>query len=113
MESNITMDEKLIYEFVGKKIRQIRERADITQEKLAPVLGASRASIANYEGGRQAISISDLYKLADYLKVQITDFLPSVEEMKEKSAPEQVLEKAQDLKEIEKEEIKTFIEKIS
>jgi len=108
----VFMDEKVIYDYIGKKIRQIREQRDMKQESLAGALGLSRASVANYESGRQAISISDLYKLADFLKTEICDILPSVKEIKEKSAPEQLIEKADDIGEEQKKEIKSFIEKI-
>lgn len=107
------MDEKIIYDYIGKKIRYIRESTKINQELLASTLGLSRASIANYESGRQAISISDLYKLADFFKLEISEILPSVAEIKEKSSPKQLIEKASNLGDNEKEEIKSFIEKIS
>ncbi len=104
------MDEKILYEYIGKKIKTLREAAGFTQEGLAGSIQISRASIANYESGKKAISFFDLYRLADVLKAAITDLVPSVEEIKEKSAPEQLLEKAENLKEEEKKEIRTFIE---
>jgi transcriptional regulator with XRE-family HTH domain len=105
------MDEKFIYDQVGKRIRQARERAKKTQEELAQAIDMSRGSIANYEGGRQAVYLSDLYLIADFLDASIMDLIPTVEEIRAKSAPE--VEKADNLGQVEKEEIKSFIKEIS
>lgn len=107
------MDENLIYETVGKKIRALRENAKITQDTLAQILGVSRASVANYESGKQAIYLSDIFKIADYLNVRIQDILPSIEEIKAKSSPVKALEKDKSLEKEDKKEIKDFINKIT
>jgi transcriptional regulator with XRE-family HTH domain len=107
------IDEKLIYESIGKKIKEFRENSriypeKITQELLARAIGVTRVSIANYETGKQSIYLSDLYKIADFLHVDVKEFLPSIDSVK-LSAPEDKLEKTSDLTSEEKEAIKKLI----
>lgn len=108
-----TINENLIYSFIGKKIKEFRERAEtfpekITQERLANEIGVSRVSVANFENGKQAIYLSDLYKIADFLNVDIFEFLPSMDTVK-LSSPEEKLDNATDLTTSEKEVIKNLI----
>lgn len=106
------MDEKIIYEQVGRSIKQKRDAANKTQEELAQVLKVTRASIANYESGKQAIYLSDLYKIAEFLQISISELIPPVEEIRMLSAPDVALEKASNLGKKEKEEIRSFIKEV-
>lgn len=105
------IDEDIIYIFIGRKIKDFREKAGFTQESLSKAIAVSRASLANYESGKQSIYISDLYKIADTLNIEIKKFLPTLEEIKSKSLPEKLLEKAKNLTKKEKREIEKIIEK--
>ncbi len=107
------IDEDIIYSFIGNQIKKFREKANLTQDSLAKAIAVSRASLANYESGKQSIYISDLYKIADTLKIEIKEILPTVQEIKSKSLPEKILEEAENLTEKEKKEIKLIIEKAS
>lgn len=107
------MDEKILYRLVGAKIREIREKRVKTQEELANALGASRASVANYEAGKQAVYLSDLYRIADFLKVNIVELLPKMEEVRKRSDPGLLLEGAKGLGADEKKEIMSFIDEVS
>jgi transcriptional regulator with XRE-family HTH domain len=62
---------------IGQNIREIREKLNITQEKFAEVIGVSRASIVNMENGRQSISLVHLYNIAIFLRVEVSELLPS------------------------------------
>ena len=105
------INEELLYTEIGKTIKQFRENANRTQEELAKAIGVSRASIANYENSKQAIYISDLYKIADALGINVVDILPALKEIKSKSQPESLLDQAKNLTATEKKQIKEFIEK--
>lgn len=48
----------------------------MTQERLAVLIGMSRASLANIETGRQTVLIHHLYRIAEQLQLDITDLLP-------------------------------------
>ena len=59
-----------------QKLRLMRERAGISQEKLAAVVGVTRGSIANYEGGTSYPKNREVYsKLAEFFDVDINYFL--------------------------------------
>lgn len=105
------IDEVLIYVYIGSKIKEFRDKADFTQESLAGAIGVSRASIANYESGKQSIYISDLYKIADALNIEIKELLPPLQEIKTKSLPERQLREAKNLTDKEKKEIAELIGK--
>ena len=101
----------ILYKIIGNRIKECREKSRYTQQDVADYLGLSRASIANYESGRQKISIAELFSLAERFSVGIEDLLPSSEEFKTKDTPENKLDKALDLETKEREELKDFVKK--
>ncbi len=103
------IDENRVYVLIGNRIKELRDKK-FSQEELARKIGVSRASIANYESGKQAIYISDLYKIADVLNVDIRGLLPSVDEIRSKS-PEKILEQAENLDDKAKRQLEEFIKK--
>ena len=106
------INEDFIYITIGKKIKEFREKLDITQEELARSIKVSRTSIANFESGKQYIYISDLYKIAINFNVDIVKLLPATKEVESKSSLEARLEEASaDLKEDEKTILEGFINK--
>lgn len=59
-----------IYVPLGRAIAERRTRIPLTQRELAARIGVSRASIANTERGRQAVSVHNLYAIAAALDVE-------------------------------------------
>ena len=58
-----------------KRIRDLREDDDLTQEYIAKiVLNCTRSAYSKLEAGSRLISIHDLIKLADFYKVSL-DYL--------------------------------------
>lgn len=58
-----------------KRIRDLREDDDLTQEYIAKiVLNCTRSDYSKMEAGSRLISINDLIKLADFYKVSL-DYL--------------------------------------
>ena len=58
-----------------KRIRDLREDDDLTQEYIAKiVLNCTRSAYSKMEAGSRLISINDLIKLADFHKVSL-DYL--------------------------------------
>ena len=57
-----------------KKIKELRQSKDITQQKLADILGVSRSAIATWESGGSEPDNNMLIKIADYFGVSI-DYL--------------------------------------
>jgi len=58
-----------IYEAVGKKIRNFREKDHQTQAQLAGQIGISRASLANIEAGRQQVLLHHIFAIAEALEL--------------------------------------------
>lgn len=62
-------------ELVGKKIKEAREKAGLTQEELGKKTGYSAMGISYFEKGLRGIKISDLEVIAKALNVDINFFL--------------------------------------
>jgi transcriptional regulator with XRE-family HTH domain len=56
---------------LGLRIRSIREKAMISQEKLGDLSGLHRTYIGAIERGERNLSVLSLKKIADALKVSI------------------------------------------
>lgn len=61
-------------EFYQKRIRDLREDADKTQQEIAEVLGTSQTMYARYERGASEMPIRHLITLAKYYCVT-TDYI--------------------------------------
>ena len=59
---------------IGKRIKEMRESKQITQEQLGLIIDVTKVSICGYEKGHKNPNLSTLIKLADYFEVS-TDFL--------------------------------------
>jgi transcriptional regulator with XRE-family HTH domain len=71
----------------GERLRAARERADLTQERLADKLKTSKAQINRYETGKQDPSAELLVKLARELHVSTDWLLGLVNEEEAKVQP--------------------------
>lgn len=67
---------------LGKRIRQARIQAGITQEEMANHLGISRTAIARYEQGEIEPKLKNLIAISEYLNIS-TDSLLGLEKEKE------------------------------
>jgi transcriptional regulator with XRE-family HTH domain len=65
-----------VYESIGRRIRELRDAAGLTQEQLAQAAHLTRGSIANIETGRQAILTGSLIDIAEGLGVSPAALLP-------------------------------------
>jgi transcriptional regulator with XRE-family HTH domain len=50
----------------------------LSQEALAKAVGLTRTSITNIERGRQPVNLHTLYVMADILRLDVADLLPSL-----------------------------------
>ena len=57
-----------------KRLRDLREDRDLTQEDIARILGTSQTMYARYERGASELPIRHLTALADFYKVT-TDYI--------------------------------------
>lgn len=60
---------------IGRRIRQARETAGMTQEELGRALGVSGVAVGHYERGARAVGIADLERIANILRRPLTWFL--------------------------------------
>lgn len=58
----------------GKRLRKLRRRKDLTQERLAEVLDVSVEFISNMERGINAPSFETLEKLSGALDLPVSEF---------------------------------------
>lgn len=61
------MDIKVL---LGKKIQEIRKSKNLTQEKMAELLGIETSSLSNIERGKYYPTAENLAKIADILSVE-------------------------------------------
>lgn len=61
---------------LGARIRSAREAQGYTQTGLAKVIGMQRPDLSAIESGRQNITVSTLYRIADHLGVPASSLLP-------------------------------------
>lgn len=59
---------------IGARLRKIRREAGLTQQDVAHALGLSFQQVQKYERGVNRISAGKIYQIAQFLKVDITEF---------------------------------------
>lgn len=73
-------DKKAINNDVGKRIRELRQTARMTQLELAEKIGlTSKAAISKIEHGERQVSVPTASRIADALGVHLSDILFPVE----------------------------------
>jgi transcriptional regulator with XRE-family HTH domain len=65
---------------VGKRIKQIREDCDMTQENLAYDLSTTKSGVSRIESGESNLTLKTLMRIAQSLGVSIHDLLPKEKE---------------------------------
>lgn len=61
--------------YLGKKIRSEREKMGVSQEELGKIAKFHRTYIGMIERGEKNITIFNLKKIAEALKVQVRDLI--------------------------------------
>jgi transcriptional regulator with XRE-family HTH domain len=61
--------------FIGKKIREEREKMDISQEELGKLAKFHRTYVGMIERGEKNITIFNLRKFATALRLQVKDLV--------------------------------------
>lgn len=63
----------MIAEVLGKRIRMLREKKGLSQEKFALKIGMDRTYFASVEAGKRNIAICNIKKIADGLGVTLSE----------------------------------------
>ena len=65
----------------GIRLKKLRKKNNLSQEKLASILKITAGAVGNYERGERDISVTELNKLADLFGVELSDLLEENLEM--------------------------------
>ena len=79
-----------VYINVGARIRDERERRNVSQEILADRVGLTRTSITNIEKGRQKVLLHTLLDIARVLNLKPTRLLPDITRLSRIDVPHDV-----------------------
>lgn len=66
----------ILYKEFGRRLREVREAAHLSQDAVAKRVGLSRTSVTNIEIGRQHVALHMLYRFASAVGAQPSDLLP-------------------------------------
>ena len=59
---------------IGLKIKQLRQQAGLSQEKLAEMVGVTFQQVQKYENGQTTLNVTKLQVIAQALKVSVVEF---------------------------------------
>jgi len=88
-----TLSPSAVYSNVGARIRDERERRNVSQEMLADRVGLTRTSITNIEKGRQKVLLHTFLEIARVLNLKPTRLLPDVSRLSRVDVPPEVSKK--------------------
>jgi transcriptional regulator with XRE-family HTH domain len=60
----------------GRRLREVRRRCSISQEKLAELAGLHRTYVSSVERGQRNISLVNIESLARALNVKMAELMP-------------------------------------
>jgi len=60
---------------IRHRVKELRERVGISQQKLAELLGVSRPTISQIENGERGISVDELLKLVEIFNISVNSLL--------------------------------------
>lgn len=64
------MDKNYLVKF-GQRIRELRQKTGLSQEKFALMIGMDRTYFSSVESGKRNISLLSLKKIADGLEITV------------------------------------------
>lgn len=68
----------MITDKIGNRIRELRSRTWLSQEKFAQKIGMDRTYFASVELGKRNISIVNIEKIANGLDVSLSEFFKDI-----------------------------------
>lgn len=64
---------------LGERIKELRNKVGISQEKFALSIGMDRTYFASVEAGKRNISIINIKKIADGLEVSLAELFSEIQ----------------------------------
>ena len=90
---------------------ELRVKKGLAQEDFVMSVNISRAAITNYESNKYSIDkLTTIYRLCAALEVELTDVLPIIIVIGDKSSPDVVIIQGEKLSDKFKDDLKQFID---
>lgn len=74
-ETNIFIYQKIIMVYLSKKVKSLRNYANLSQEQMADLLQMSRVTYATIESGKRDLKKNELEKIAHIFEISVQDLL--------------------------------------
>jgi len=71
----ILMSESEVYISIGKKIKSIRESKGLTQQAVSDLCDFEKSNVSRIESGRTNMTIKNLFKISQALRVKMKDLV--------------------------------------
>ena len=71
--NSMTKDERIVA--FGKRVRDVRKKKGISQEKLAELSNIDRSYMGNIERGEKNVTLIKVYEICDALDIEIKEML--------------------------------------
>lgn len=68
----------MIRKIFGKRIRELRQQANLSQEKFALSIGMDRTYYASVENGKRNIALENILKIANGLGITLEELFKDV-----------------------------------
>ena len=78
VRSLLAMDNTMITERVGNRIRELRSQTGLSQEKFALKIGMDRTYFASLELGKRNIALKNIEKIANGLGVTLSELFEGI-----------------------------------
>ena len=78
VRSLLAMDNTMITERVGNRIRELRSQTGLSQEKFALKIGMDRTYFASVELGKRNIALKNIEKIAKGLGVTLSELFEGI-----------------------------------
>lgn len=79
-------------EFLGKKFKQLRINAKLSQAELSEKIGMTEKNLSNIERGLQVPALNSFLKLLDILNIPLSEFGVSATDVKNENRDELIKE---------------------
>lgn len=77
-DEKMTETETALFTEIGKNIRNLRERNQLTQEKLSERIGVTQKTISKWENGERKIKLENMVKVVEALGVSFDELMLGV-----------------------------------
>ena len=70
-----TAEKQKFGKYVGKRLREVREKSGLSQEQLSERAGYYRTYVGHIENGKHSPSVHTIWRLAKVMKVDLGELL--------------------------------------